>query len=230
MLISLFLFSFYAEAAPKNGKTSKKSVQKTKKEEKPLVKAEDPYGEKALDEAMKYYYDKDFYTAMTNIKEIGEKTTTPSVKKKIELIIPSLEELDKIYNDAISQKDPMEKIKLLKRVQALDDNVTDGELFNDLRIIILNAYVEGGKIYEKREDYELAKLCFKKALALDPENNSAQEALQNFFQKGRTLYMKAKSLEERFKKDAKIKYEEVLEILDEDDKYYQKAKQALKKL
>ena len=187
------------KAAPKP-----RPVVVKKPEPKPVVEAKAEYTMDDIQSAVDTYVSKDFDGAIARL-ELAAGGQDAKVSKKAKDLVEKIKKFKKAYDDKDSKK-----------------------------AVIFDKQISGGKLKDELADLKKDKGgAAKKGGASDDEfasgGDSGNAGGGNFDEaKAKTLYMEAVSLKESDPDKAKEKFKEVLNLVPADNKYYKKAKKALK--
>ncbi len=182
-------------------KAERKPVIEKPKEEKPA----DSYTMSDIDSAIDTYVSKDFDGAIAKLEKM---TNTPDkeVREKAKLIIDKIKKFKTAYEDKNS-----------KKCILLDKMISGGKLKDELADLNKKGS-SGGSDKPKKEE------------SSSSSSEASSGASEDNTEQAKTLYMEGVSLKDSSPEKAKEKFEEVLKIVPKDNKYYKKAKKALKEM
>lgn len=177
------------------------------KVQEPAAEPKKAYTVADINEAVDSYVSKDFDKAVEKLEKIAE-ADNKLIKQKAQVLLNNINKFKDLYNDEPARKSNY------KNLIALDNTISKGKLKAEL--------IEFGKEPKKEKEKSGGDEFASEG---GGGNGGAGDE-----EKAKTLYMEALSLKESSPEKAKAKFEEVLKTVPKDNKYYQKAKKALKKL
>lgn len=179
-------------------------VKKPEPKPEPIVEAKTEYTMDDIQGAVDTYLSKDFDGALSRL-ELVAGGAEKKVSKKAKDLIERIKKFKKAYDDKDS-----------KKAIIFDKQISGGKLKDELAELKKDG---GGSKKSSGGDDEFASGGDSKKSSGGGDYDEA---------KAKTLYMEAVSLKETDPDKAKEKFKEVMKLVPEDNKYYKKAKKALK--